>query len=427
MIPSIAWKNIWRNRTRSLVVIVAIALGLFGGLFASAFMLGMADERVSEGIRYETPELKVEHPKFEENLEPHFCITNADQKMAELKKLPLISGVSPREVASAMVQTATTSSGITLFGVDPDKEKTVSMLYQTIWDSTAVRKNRPDIADVSQFVADSCGEYLSDNQHIPIIIGEKLAHKLKVKVRSKLVITMQNYDGTLTGGAFRVVGIFRTSNTQFEEGNAFVLRSDLSALMAVPGNTVSQLALRLKSQDQLSVVDQQVTALFPKLKVVTWQESDPILGMIDGLMLLYIVAFLIIILLALGFVIVNTMLMVILERVRELGMLMAIGMSKVRVFSMIMFETVLLTTTGGVIGMILGYGTVMITSHTGINLSSVSQGLRAMGYSPVVYPHIDIFFLLLVTALVLTTGLVASIFPAIRALKLKPVEALRQD
>ncbi|HUX54454.1 MAG TPA: FtsX-like permease family protein [Williamwhitmania sp.] len=427
MIPSIAWKNIWRNRTRSLVVIVAIALGLFGGLFASSFMLGMADERVSEGIRYETPELKVEHPKFEENLEPHFCITNADQKIVELKKLPLISGVSPREVASAMVQTATTSSGITLFGVDPEKEKTVSMLYQTIWDSTAVRKNRPDIADVSQFVADSCGEYLSDNQHIPIIIGEKLAHKLKVKVRSKLVITMQNYDGTLTGGAFRVVGIFRTSNTQFEEGNAFVLRSDLSALMAVPENTVSQLALRLKSRDQLSIVDQQVTALFPKLKVVTWQESDPILGMIDGLMLLYIVAFLVIILLALGFVIVNTMLMVILERVRELGMLMAIGMSKGRVFSMIMVETVLLTTTGGVVGMMLGYGTVMITGHTGINLSSVSQGLRAMGYSPMVYPHIDIFFLLMVTALVLITGLVASIFPAIRALKLKPVEALRQD
>ena len=233
-----------------------------------------------------------------------------------------------------MVQTATTSSGITLLGVDPDKEKTVSMLYQTIWDSTTVRKNRPDIANVSQFVVDSCGEYLSDNQHIPIIIGEKLAHKLKVKVRSKLVVTMQNYDGTLTGGAFRVVGIFRTSNTQFEEGNAFVLRSDLSTLMAVPENTVSQLSLRLKSRDQLSIVNQQVTALFPKLKVVTWQESDPILGMIDGLMLLYIVAFLVIILLALGFVIVNTMLMVILERVRELGMLMAIGMSKVRVFSM---------------------------------------------------------------------------------------------
>jgi len=143
MIPSIAWKNIWRNRTRSLVVIVAIALGLFGGLFASAFMLGMADERVSEGIRYETPELKVEHPKFEENLEPHFCITNADQKMAELKKLPFISGVSPREVASAMVQTATTSSGITLLGVDPDKEKTVSMLYQTIWDSTPFARIDP--------------------------------------------------------------------------------------------------------------------------------------------------------------------------------------------------------------------------------------------------------------------------------------------
>ena len=427
MIPSIAWKNIWRNRTRSLVVIVAIALGLFGGLFASAFLLGMSEQRVSEGIRYETPELKVQHPRFKENLEPHYSITDVPDKERALAKLPLVVGISPRVITSAMVQTATTSSGITLYGVDPAKEKTVSMLYQTIWDSTAVRKNRPSVTNVAQFVEDSCGVYLSDGQHIPIVIGEKLAHKLKVKVRSKLVITMQDYNGTLTGGAFRVVGIFRTSNTQFEENNAFVLRSDLSSLMVLPDSTVSELALRLANEKQLNVAAQQVRSLFPGLKVYTWRDSDPLLGMIDGMMLISLISFMVIILLALGFVIVNTMLMVILERVRELGMLMAVGMSKGRVFSMIMFETVLLTLTGGVVGIALGYGMVLLTSHSGIDLSSFSQGLRAIGYSPVVYPHIDIFFLLLVTALVLTTGLVASIFPAIRALKLRPVEALRQD
>ncbi|HUW07512.1 MAG TPA: ABC transporter permease, partial [Williamwhitmania sp.] len=269
MIPSIAWKNIWRNRTRSLVVIVAIALGLFGGLFASAFLLGMSEQRVSEGIRYETPELKVLHPRFKENLEPHYSITDAPDKERALAKLPLVVGISPRVITSAMVQTATTSSGITLYGVDPAKEKTVSMLYQTIWDSTAVRKNRPSVANIAQFVEDSCGVYLSDDQHIPIVIGEKLAHKLKVKVRSKLVITMQDYNGTLTGGAFRVVGIFRTSNTQFEENNAFVLRSDLSSLMVLPDSTVSELALRLTNEKQLNVAAQQVRSLFPGLKVYT--------------------------------------------------------------------------------------------------------------------------------------------------------------
>jgi len=238
---------------------------------------------------------------------------------------------------------------------------------------------------------------------------------------------MQDYNGALTGGAFRVVGIFRTNNTQFEEANAFVLRKDLASLMALPDSTVMQIAIRLNDQKQVNAIAQQLRKMFPGLNVFTWEESDPLLGMINGMMVLYIYAFLIIILLALGFVIVNTMLMVVLERVRELGMLMAVGMSKWRVFSMIMFETVLLTLTGGLIGVLLGYITVLATSRSGIDLSSVSQGLRAIGYSPIVHPQLDIPFLLVVTLLVILTGMIASVFPAMRALKLKPVEALRQE
>jgi len=134
-----------------------------------------------------------------------------------------------------------------------------------------------------------------------------------------------------------------------------------------------------------------------------------------------------IILAALGFGIVNTMLMVVLERIKEIGMLMAVGMNKLRIFLMIMLETVLLSLTGGVTGIALALLLVKITSNTGINLSFYSQGLEAYGFDSVIFPKIDISIILQITLLVIFVGIIASIYPARKALKLNPAEALRSD
>jgi ABC-type antimicrobial peptide transport system permease subunit len=119
--------------------------------------------------------------------------------------------------------------------------------------------------------------------------------------------------------------------------------------------------------------------------------------------------------------------MVILERVKELGMLMAVGMNKLRIFSMIVFETVFLSLTGGIVGVILSYVAVLITHKTGINISNWSQGLEAMGFDSIVYPGITLPMLINVTLLVICTGIIASIYPARKALKLNPADALRTE
>lgn len=149
--------------------------------------------------------------------------------------------------------------------------------------------------------------------------------------------------------------------------------------------------------------------------------------MVKSLMLQMMYLFVMIIMLALMFGIVNTMLMVVLERRREFGMLMAVGLSRRRVFTMVLFETVTLAVTGGIAGMLLGAGSIAITRKTGIDLSALGEGLAAMGYSPMVYPAIDFSFFMLLTVMVIVAGILAAVYPAFKALALDPAAAVRSD
>jgi ABC-type antimicrobial peptide transport system permease subunit len=128
---------------------------------------------------------------------------------------------------------------------------------------------------------------------------------------------------------------------------------------------------------------------------------------------------------ALAFGIINTMMMAIMERIKELGMLMAIGMSKRKLFRMIMLETVFLTLVGSVSGMFLGAALIGVTGHTGLNFASIAEGFEAIGYSAVVYPSISGSFFFGVTVMVVVIGILSSVIPARKALKQNPVESLR--
>ena len=139
----------------------------------------------------------------------------------------------------------------------------------------------------------------------------------------------------------------------------------------------------------------------------------------------YMFLFLIIILLALSFGIVNTMLMVIMERVHELGMLMAIGMNRTRIFLMIMLETIFLSLTGGILGIIIGYALSRYLGKVGLNLNFWKDAFAELGYSTNIYHDINSMTMIITTIMVILTGVISSLYPAYKALKLNPVESIR--
>ena len=303
------------------------------------------------------------------------------------------------------VSSAETGSGVKIIGIDPEKEKLTTNIYEKVIE----------------------GEYFGAKRKNQVVIGDKLAEKLKVKLNSKIVITLLDVDNNITYGAFRVVGIFNTVNNAFDEATIFVKDQDLAKLINFPANACHEIAVLATENDGVDAVALEVAKKSAGLEVMTWLQLSPEMSYLSEAMDLFMYIFIVIILFALLFGIINTMLMVVLERVKEIGMLMAVGMSKLRIFLMILLETVFLSLTGGVFGVIVG---VLISKQfetTPIDLSVVGEGFTDMGYDPFVYTSIDYSLLVNVTILVIITGIIASIYPALKALKQDPSEALRSE
>ena len=405
MILSVSWRNIWRNKTRSLVIITAIALGIFAGVYTIAFMYGWINQKIESVINTEMSHIQLHQPEYLETNEVHDFIPDIVSLRNEILGMDSVKAVSARVIATCMVASAETGSGVQLVGIDPENEMLVTNIHKKIVE----------------------GEYFNGVKRNPIVIGEKLAQKLKVKVRSKIVVTITEMDGTLTGGAFRVAGIYRTSNTTYDEMKAFVRAEDLRRLLNINPTAGHEIAVVVDKNGMELPIAEKLKAKYAGLQTLTWTKLVPEMELMNENINLMMYIFVVIILLALGFGIVNTMLMVIMERVKELGMLMAVGMNRVRVFGMIVTETIFLSLTGGVVGIVLALATIAITAKTGIDLSLWAQGLNSAGFDAIIFPTIGIDSVIVVTILVIITGLLSALYPARKAINLNPAEAIRID
>ncbi len=478
MIGSVAWKNIWRNKLRSLVILSAIALGLLAGIFSVALMAGMVNERIENAIHNELSHLQIHNKKFLQNDEIRYTLSETSKIMNMLDTMSEVKGSAARLRMNGMANTSGNNTGVVIFGVHPEQERTVFNIHENILKET--------------------GSFFEDEGRNQIVIGEKLAHTLNLvhyeitqktieklkeakvpekvirkvtdsadslmnvrfrdegafrealdnvlnknetdtyysswkeaaklfRTRSKIVLTMQDSEGYITGGAFRIAGIYNITNSVYEEMNVFVRYDDLERITHINNGHAHEIDVLLRDRDKAPHLRNTLSDEFSEVSVRLWKDIQPDLALTTEYIEISYYIIIIFILLALGFGIVNTMLMAVLERIKELGMLMAIGMNKKRVFMMIMLETLFLTLTGAIAGMLMSAGVIALTRQTGIDLSHYAEGFQALGYSAVVYPGIDISFFAGVTFLVIFTGIVSSLYPAWKALKLNPAEATRTE
>ena len=409
MIPILAWRNLWRNPTRTLVLIGAIALGVWAGLFMTGFATGMIKSYISNAIDQIVSHIQIHHPDFSEDQDVKFMLEQPDQRAAEIAQKEEVKAVAVRTLANGMISSAKGARGIRVKGIDPTQESTVTGLDQKIVE----------------------GEYLAGKKKNEILISRALAEKLKVKIRSKLVLNMQDLQGEITPAAFRVVGIFHTGNKPFDEGHVFVGRKDLNRLLTLtsagsvdPATLGHEIAMLLHDTKHIPAIQSAIGR--PEWKVENYKEISPDLELYESQMEFVSTIYLSIIMLALTFGIINTMLMAVLERIRELGMLMGIGMNKLKVFLMIMLEAVFLGAVAAPIGLVLGGLTIYFLGQSGLDLSMYSDSLEMYGMSPIVYFEVPTKVYWQIPVFVACTAILAALYPAYKAIKLKPVEAIRK-
>jgi ABC-type lipoprotein release transport system permease subunit len=365
----------------------------------------MMDQRIDKVIKTELSNIQIHEPEFRKTSEFSNFIPDANDLAAKIRSITHVKGVSNRMVVQSMVASAETASGVIIMGIDPDVE--------------------PDVTNLNNKIID--GAYFEGIKKNPVVIGKKLAEKLNVKIRSKIVITIQDLDNDIISGAFRVAGIYTTNNNLYDEGHIFVRYSDLVRLSGFPENAGHEIAISLDNNEYLLEVQEKVKVLSPDYEVKNWKELSPEMSYLTEVMDMYMYIFIIIILLALLFGIINTMLMVVMERTKEIGMLMAVGMNKMRIFSMIVLESVLLSFVGGVVGIIIGAIVSKFGETHPVDLSMWAEGYHALGYDSFVYTRLQPELIVNVAILVIITGVIAALYPAYKALKNDPADALRME
>jgi putative ABC transport system permease protein len=408
MIWSIAWRNVWRNKTRSMVVVLAIATGLYGCVFMIALTKGLMKQKVDAVINYEISDIQLHDPGFLEDESVLYNIGDYDSIKGILNELPAIRAWCPRVKATGMISTAHAGNGVMINGIIPEKEKTVTRISQTL----------------------DTGSYFTTPSRIPsILISRKLAGELHAGAGKKVVLTTTALSGETAQALFRIEGIYKTSNELFDEMNVFVMAGDLLGMVSPDSAIVTEIAIRVGQDSDTTAVTVPLREAFhgERLSVRSWKDLEPTLLAMVAMMNQFSYILVLIILLALAFGIVNTMLMVIMERIHELGMLMAIGMNRRRVFLMIMLETVFMSVTGALAGILVSALTIALTARRGINFTAWAEGMESMGYSAHVYPFVENSFYIYIGIMVIMAAMLASLWPARKALKLQPADAIREE
>lgn len=401
MIAKIAWKNIWRNKLRSGVVIGAIAFGLVGAIFIGSLSKGMMTDMVQSMINDRIGHIQIHDPNYILNHEIEFRYDETSINEF-LKNDSRIEGFTSRISLDAIGQTAISTRGIKLTGVNPEAENQVINIKSKLIE----------------------GSFFEAGDKRAIVIGQKLADTLNLKLGSKLITTLADLNGQVVSMNFKITGIYSTNNITNDLMNVYVDINKLRNMISFQAQESNEVALRVKNLDDIKAVQSDLKAQFKNLEIRTWEEVEPAIAASTASMDIYLFVIVGIVLLALAFGIINTMLMAILERNKEICMLRACGMKKWNVMSMIVFETIFMTMLGGLIGNAISYIIIGITGAQGITFKSFEEGFASMGVSATVHPQIDSIYYFYFTLLVFLTATVSSIFPTRRALKMNVAKTI---
>lgn len=403
MVVSLSWKNIWRNKNRSLLIIIAVSVGITLGAFISAFEWGIMEQRINTVVANELSHVQIHRKDFSLEDLSYKPFSFDQEDIEEIKSSPKVKAVAERLVLGGMASSARGNMQVRILAVDPTQESSICNIKEEV-----VK-----------------GEFFKNSKKNEVVIGQALAKKLGVRIKSKIILHFHDEINEDHIAAFRVVGIYEKNNDQLEKLQIYVHKDLIQSDKFLGDNSVSEIAVLLNLSDDLDMVSSDLKKKHSDLKVQTWSEIMPELAysLKSYEQVQYIIMG--IVMLALAFGIVNTMMMAVLERTKEIGMLMAIGVKRLQIGLMFFLESLFLSLIGLPIGLLLTYGVTSYFGHKGISLERFAEGINSFGFDSVVYPVMKTEFYFTMSTVVIAISMLASLFPFFKAIRQNPVEALK--
>ena len=379
----------------------AIGVGVWAMIFMTALTRGMVDQMIIDSIGVMPGHVQMHNPDFADDpsVSNRIAYTNAELT-AKFEDASFEAWAS-RVKVPAIITSERDSRGITLLGVDPAAERSISF-----FDYDGVE-----------------GRFLLDADDKGIVIGKRMAEKLETDIGKRVVIMSQDPDNEIADRGFRIIGLYAANTRAVEEAYAYVGRTTAQTMLHIGDSTTEVVFLGDDYRNVAPVFDAVIAAVDDKVSVRRWYEIDTYLGTMLGVMDGFVLIWVVVIFLALSFGLVNTLVMAVFERVREIGLMLALGMKPSSILIQIIIESMLLLALGLTIGNVLAWATV-VPLQDGIDISVVSEGMEMWGASSMLYPKLYTSDMILASGVVLLLGFFASLSPAWRASRYEPVEAI---
>lgn len=404
---AVAWRNLWRNKRRSLITAVAMAFGVAMSMATVAFNDGMFEQVFEVMVEQQLGHVQVHHPEYPAKRVQHDTLEDGNALLTAIEAQPDTRAASPRLNGFGLVGGERRSAGAMLVGIDPVREARVSPV------ATRLKQ----------------GTYLE--QPGQILLGQQLAEELEVTLGEEIVVVTQAADGTTGNALFTVSGTYKSGDAQMDRAGAYLHLDELQDLL-VQEDQLHGVTVLANDPDDLNAYAASLTSVFgtPKVQVQTWQQASPQTAQMMGMRDIGSAIILGIVFGAAAFGILNTMMMSVFERTRELGVLRALGIRPGRLVTLIVVESVFLAALASAIGLVLGGLLDAYLVIYGFDMSGAAEdgfSFQGVTLEPIIYGIVRPSAVVAVIGSVFVVSMLASLWPALRAARLRPVEAIRSE
>lgn len=406
IVTKLAWRNVWRNKRRTILTLLTIVIGCAMIIFMNALAKGGHDQMIEDAVGLNTGHIQIHERGFWENQTIDYALKASPEMLRAITADKRIAGYSIRVITGGLLSYRENTAGAVIQGIDPELEMAVSHLHTKILPG---------------------GRFLNSGDRTEIVMGEILAKNIGASIGSSIAMISQGFDGSIAAERLTVVGLFRTGNPEYDRILLVMPLTQARETFSM-ANYVHTITIRLVDSQYMDEVRNALSSIVPpdRVEVMGWDDLMP--ELVQFIVMddvgAYIFDFILFMVVAFG--ILNTIQMSVFERTREFGVMLSIGTRPGQVVNMVLMESVFISLLGIALGVALGYAVSYYFKINPLDYSSYAQEIAVWGVNTAVFPADTTILNIAVTSvLTFVLSFLFSIFPARRASRLKPVEAIR--